>query len=206
MKISFQADYSPDHHSSIQSTIESTLKATQNNNYDVSDEVFIEFDYTYKTDTIGLTGFFNPTTRCSQGFINDFVDTLRNEDAIQWVGKFHDAHMKSSYAQHTQDIFDIEMKLRKVLTFIFLNRYPNTPYDVLSEFKHKPKVRSVTHQRAIAPQNVKRHSNLYLKMSFFTCFFSDYIKLDHHALKPIGNDDVISAILPLKILKHSKIN
>ena len=48
MKISFQASYSPDHHSSIQSTIESALKATQNNNYDVSDEVFIEFDYTYK--------------------------------------------------------------------------------------------------------------------------------------------------------------
>jgi hypothetical protein len=66
MKISFQASYSPDHHSTIQSTIESALKATQSNNYDVelvsfdcdfSDEVFIEFDYTYKTNTIGLAGF-----------------------------------------------------------------------------------------------------------------------------------------------------
>lgn len=100
--------------------------------------------------------------------------------------------MKNNYAQHTQDIFDIEMKLREVLTFIFLNRYPNAPYDVLSEFKHKPK----SDRLHTKDSTSKREETLkpLFENEFFHLLFSDYIKLDHHALKPIGNDDVISAI------------
>ncbi len=75
----------------------------------------------------------------AESVVNDFAKSLSEPAPIFHAVKFEDALLQDDLTQRATEIFTLEMKLRRVLSFIYLHAYQGEePYDLLQEEQIKP--------------------------------------------------------------------
>ena len=115
--------------------------------------------------------------------VADFAKELPDTPPVFHAVKFEDPLLRTSLADRAAEIFAIEMKLRRVLSFIYLHAYQSElPYDLLRE-----------EQVNTAPQNLSAQQMMRaLENQFFHINFSQYRRLNNRT--PILLNDVIELI------------
>lgn len=118
-------------------------------------------------------------------FINDFVLGIKNKLNARCIIKYKDSYVKQQYMHYYSEIYDLEMELRKILTYIFNNEY-ESPYALLNDYDLKiPKDN----------QKDEEYFSTNYENEFFMLCFSDYIKICNKQLKNIiSNKDLIEIV------------
>lgn len=74
---------------------------------------------------------FNPSpVENSKKILESFIDLISDMEKI-FTFKFHDDCLFKKLSKYYQEIFEIEMKLREVLTFMFIDTYKEDYYNLL---------------------------------------------------------------------------
>ena len=74
-------------------------------------------DFEYAID-LGFEGGAGEALNKMNDYIYDFANNLRNNDKIIQILKLFDANMRSAYKMISEELYEIEMKIRKILNFI----------------------------------------------------------------------------------------
>ena len=106
----------------------------------------------------------------TRAVVDDFAASLPDTSPIYHVVKFEDPLLKEYLAERADEIFDIEMKLRRVLSIIYLNAYQGEePFRLLRDEEVKPMKQPKQAQMEKATQN-----------QFFHLTFSEYRNLNQY--------------------------
>ena len=94
---------------------------------------------TTQTIILGFTLDLPEETNEAQTVVEEFAKALTEETTpISHIVKFEDPLLQTKLAQWSAEIFAIEMKLRRVLTLIYLNAYQGVePYKLLRDEKEQ---------------------------------------------------------------------
>jgi len=92
----------------------------------------------------------------------------KGEKGIQHLLKFKDPYLKMRNSKYADEIFDIEMKLREVLSLIFMDTYGDNFYNLLKDVSVKPT------EDKLQPEQMQTH----LENEFFYLLFSHYPNLN----------------------------
>ena len=105
--------------------------------------------------------------------ISDFTDKLLESPQVFHVVKFEDPLLEAYLAERAKEIFALEMKLRRVLTLVYLNAYRlQGPYSLLRGDRVRPQREGeLTEQRM---ENLNENQ-------FFHLEFSDYTRLSERS-------------------------
>ena len=118
---------------------------------------------------LGFTLELPDDTLSARAVIDDFLTALA-DDPIEHVVKFEDDLLRQELAQRTEELFTLEMKLRRVLSLIYLHAYQEgDPYDLLCEEAVKP----MASERPPPAQMKAVAEN-----QFFHLVFSQYVGLN----------------------------
>ncbi len=104
--------------------------------------------------------------------VDEFATQLMETPPIFHAVKFEDPILHFELLQRAEEIFALEMKLRRVLTFIYLfaNQGNDDPYDLLSD-------------EAVQPMSKERPQMAQMKAAaenqFFHLTFGQYVNLNH---------------------------
>ena len=102
--------------------------------------------------------------------VDYFASSLPDTSPIYHVVKFEDPLLKEYLAERADEIFDIEMKLRRALSIIYLNAYQGEePFRLLRDEEVKPMKQPKQAQMKEATQN-----------QFFHLTFSEYRNLNQY--------------------------
>ena len=148
----------------------------------------IETKYNYLSDSDKyIAGFILDLEEDSNEILQDFGEKLQANENIDLVLKYSDEGMQEEHQKYAKEIFDLEMRLREVISFIFLDTYKGDYHNLLREFKVK-----------IQPLNKnykpnEEYCNSHFENEFFFLLFSDYIKLNE--LKELRQPDLIDRIV-----------
>ena len=101
-----------------------------------------------------------------QTVIDDFVDALQAEP-IEHVLKFEDPLLQEELAKRAKELFSLEMKLRRVISAIYLRAYEDEPHNLLRDEVEKPMHPPQQPQMKAAAEN-----------EFFFLTFGQYVSLN----------------------------
>ena len=111
----------------------------------------------------------------SKTVIDNFAQSLADSAPIYHAIKFEDPLLQGELAEFSVVMFELEMKLRRALSFLYLHAYPNEPYNLLRKDRMKtmpPNIPQSEMQEAIENQ-------------FFHLTFGQYTHLNQrHAFGP----------------------
>lgn len=111
-------------------------------------------------------------TNEAQTVIEEFAGALVDTNSISHVIKFEDPLLQSSLASWAEEVFALEMKLRRVLTLIYLYAYQDgDPYDLLCD-------ESPSSQPMVKGRPNPEHMKAALENQFFHLTFSQYVELN----------------------------
>ena len=107
-------------------------------------------------------------TEVARNLIEEFIARLDDSPIIHHVVKFEDPLLQKELVRRAAEIFEIEMKLRRVLSSIYLHAYKGKdPFDLLREEEVQPMGRPTEEQMKSATEN-----------QFFHLSFSQYRNLN----------------------------
>jgi hypothetical protein len=98
--------------------------------------------------------------------VDNFIDALQ-DDPFEHVVKYEDPLLKEELAGRAKELFDLEMKLRRVISVIYLHSYHFGPYDLLRDEAEKPMDPPEEPQMIAAAEN-----------EFFFLTFGQYVGLN----------------------------
>jgi len=124
---------------------------------------------------LGFSLELTEETASIREIVDDFLDTL-TADPIEHAVKFEDPLLRAELATRAEELFALEMKLRRVLSIIYTNAYPVAdPYDLLREETVQFMVKPQEEQMKAAAEN-----------QFFHLTFGQYVGLNRrHAIKDL---------------------
>ena len=142
--IAYQVDPKTDMNQVI---MESLIDALENESDDFDKDAvggMIQFSHERQRNGFTLIGFaiklpekFSHAESVS--VIDDFASTIRDKDPKSHVVKFEDPLLRARLAKWAAEIFALEMKLRRVLSIIYLNAYQGEePFSLLRGEKVRP--------------------------------------------------------------------
>ncbi|MDD4877940.1 MAG: hypothetical protein PHO02_02800 [Candidatus Nanoarchaeia archaeon] len=102
-----------------------------------------------------------------------YCESLDNIDECEFLIKFRDKYLFDSLKKYYEEIFDIEMQLREILSFIFIAIYENDCYSFL-EFQ-KQKVNLLF--KGVKEENVPDFLKNKYQNEFFYLTFNQYRQL-----------------------------
>lgn len=121
-------------------------------------------------------------TEVAKDLIEEFIALFDASPIIHHVVKFEDPLLQKELDCRAAEIFAIEMKLRRVLSFIYMHAYQGKdPFDLLLEETVKPMEKPTDEQMKIASEN-----------QFFHLTFSQYVKLNQR--KRLQTENIVDAI------------
>ena len=127
---------------------------------------------------IGFSLELPEDTESIQSVIEEFAKALPDTTPVFHAVKFEDPLLKDQLAERATEIFTIEMKLRRVLSFIYLHAYQgdNDPYDLLQDetVQIPQRERPSIEQMEAASEN-----------EFFYLLFSQYVNFNKRADLPL---------------------
>ena len=133
---------------------------------------------------IGFTVELLEGTESPREVIDSFASSLSGIDPILHMVKFEDPLLQEELAEYAPKIFALEMKLRRVLSIIYLHAYPGgKPYNLLKDEKEQPRTKEPP-----TPDEMKEVS----ENQFFHLTFSQYISLNQRP--PIKHADLLELI------------
>jgi len=169
-------------------TIDESIEEKPKDIEDWSIFSWIEIKYTHQSDeNTFITGFSLDTEKNSKELIQEFGDHLNNDDNIKVVFKYSDELMFENHKNYVKDIFELEMKLREVISFIFIDTYKENYYDLLNEMKIA--IKPVNKNQKADETYYKSH----FENEFFFLLFSDYIHVND--LKDLNQSDLMDMII-----------
>ena len=126
---------------------------------------------TTQTIVLGFTLDLPEETNEAQKVVEEFAQALTEETTpISHIVKFEDPLLQTELAQWSAEIFAIEMKLRRVLTLIYLNAYQGVEtYKLLKDEKEQIAAKE-------KPTDIEMQDNL--ENQFFHLLFSQYVNLN----------------------------
>lgn len=108
-------------------------------------------------------------TESARIVVDEFAEALNTAPVLHLV-IFDDPLIRADLARWADEIYALEMKLRRVLTLVYLHAYPDSdPYDLLREESVQPMAK----ERPQAKQMQERAEN-----QFFHLTFSQYVELN----------------------------
>ena len=134
---------------------------------------------------IGFTVDLPDETRDAEDVIADFANVLPETPPISHVVKFEDPLLELYLAERASEIFALEMKLRRVLSFVYLNAYQlEDPLNLLRE-----------ERRENQPQPIPEpeHMIAVKENQFFHLVFSQYVNLNQRH-EPRSVQDLMESI------------
>lgn len=145
-----------------------------------------------------IAGFILDLEENLIGILQDFGNKLQEDKNIELVLKYGDEEMQVEHQKYAKEIFDIEMRLREVISFIFLDTYKGDYHNLLREIDVK-----------ILPLNKnnkpsKEYYNIHFENEFFFLLFSGYIKLND--LKELEQPDLLDRIVDSKAYDELRKN
>jgi hypothetical protein len=118
---------------------------------------------------LGFTLELPDETTSARAVVDEFASAL-TDDPIEHVVKFEDDLLREELAQRWSELFALEMKLRRVLSLIYLHAYQEgDPYDLLCD----EAVKLTANERPNPDQMKKVAEN-----QFFHFLFSQYVSLN----------------------------
>jgi hypothetical protein len=193
LRVDFQFVYPNDVIDDVRSKLIDLLKETFEEMYiekPAEDIVsFIEVKYIHKNSKYFIVGFslFAAEEDKTTEIINSFGRKLQDSNSVTLVSKFLDENMYEKYRQYSKEIFEMESKLREIITFIFLDNYKDQNYNLLKEINVN--IKKLNSSSFPDEPYFRSH----FENEFFFLLFSDYIKLDE--LKEIRQPELTKAIL-----------
>ena len=125
-----------------------------------------EASVTRRRTVLGFTLELPDETASARMVIDEFADALLAVP-VEHVVKFEDPLLRQELAQRAEELFALEMKLRRVLSVIYLQAYRDKPYDLLRDETTKPMNPPQEAQMQAAAEN-----------EFFFLTFSQYVGLN----------------------------
>ena len=117
-----------------------------------------------------------------ESVIDNFASTIRDKEPKSHVVKFEDPLLRARLAKWAAEIFALEMKLRRVLSIIYLNAYQgHEPLSLLRDETAKPMGKPKQEQMETATEN-----------QFFHLNFSEYSNLNRRPEPKLT--DILEAI------------
>ena len=169
-------------------TIDYSIEEKPDNLEDWSIFNWIEIKYNHKIgENKNLVGFSLEIEDDFKGIISEFGDSLNDDENIDVAFKYFDETMFKEREQIIKEIFELEMKLREILTFVFIDTYKGEYYDLLREIDIK--IQPINRNNRPNEEYFKK----YFENEFFFLLFSDYIRLDN--LKKIEQSNLIDMIV-----------
>ena len=109
-------------------------------------------------------------TELCRTVVDEFTAALADLPSIFHAVKFEDPVLRAQLVQWAQEMFDLEMKLRRVLTLIYLYANPDSdPWDLL----HNDSVQPMAKEKP-----TKNHMRAAAENQFFHLTFGQYIDLN----------------------------
>jgi hypothetical protein len=111
----------------------------------------------------------------SKQIIELITKRLLEDDEIIYLFKYYDSTLQDLVRRYSTELFDLEMQIREILSLIFIDRYPDNPYDLFKE-TDIPLQNLAKNRWQKNPS--KKESDLRQKYEneFFHILFSDYSK------------------------------
>lgn len=94
-----------------------------------------------KPVVLGFTLELPDETASARIVIDEFADELRTIPVMHVV-KFEDPLLHDELAKRSEELYSLELKLRRVLTAIYLHAYREKPYELLREEAVKPQTKN----------------------------------------------------------------
>lgn len=136
-------------------------------NFERSGEPVTDEDELPRRRTVlGYTLELPDETASIRTVVDEFADA-QVAAPIDHIVKFEDPLLQQELAEHTEELFALEMKLRRVITVIYLNAYIDEPYNLLREETEKPIQPPQEPQMRAAAEN-----------EFFFLTFGQYVNLN----------------------------
>lgn len=132
----------------------------------------------------------------SEIVLQEFTEALPATTPIFHVLKFEDPILQTELAQRAAEIYALEMRLRRVLSLIYLHAYQTgDPYDLLKDEVVKPfnsKEQPTAQQMRTAAEN-----------QFFHMTFSQYVALNQRAdIKPSAMLEIVRAAEQYEVFRQ----
>jgi len=108
-----------------------------------------------------------------ENVVEEFTAALSKTPPITHAVKFYDSLLLRHNARLAEELFELEMKLRRVLSIIYLHRSPMKPYELLCDDVEKP----VTPEK-LTPE----HLSAAVENELFHLTFGQYPKLNQRKL------------------------
>ena len=122
----------------------------------VGAEMLAEDDVKGHHTFIGFTIDLPDETDSMPRVIDSFVKSLPETPPISHAVKFEDPLLQYELAERAAEIYALEMKLRRVLTIIYLNAYPGeNPFNLLRDENEQPTAEGATDHRTNASSQRK---------------------------------------------------
>ena len=188
MIFEFVIVYQQDNDTDIRQILIETLTLSLQDNYDefepdtveqmiilqtqrIANQSTNEDGNTTQTIVLGFTLDLPEETNEAQKVVEEFAQALTEETTpISHIVKFEDPLLQTELAQWSAEIFAIEMKLRRVLTLIYLNAYQGVEtYKLLKDEKEQIAAKE-------KPTDIEMQDNL--ENQFFHLLFSQYVNLN----------------------------
>ena len=169
--IAYQVDPKTDMNQVI---MESLIDVLENESDDFDKDAvggMIQFSHERRRDEFMQIGFaikLPEELSHDESVIDNFASTIRDKEPKSHVVKFEDPLLRARLAKWAAEIFALEMKLRRVLSVIYLNAYQGEePYSLLRDDNVSP----------IGDPNQEQMEKV-TENQFFHLSFSNYISLN----------------------------
>ena len=150
---------------------------------------WIEIKYNYPSGNKYITGFSLIRVLDTKGFeelAEEFGRKLQASSDVYLVVKYNDEVMATQYQDYVKEIFELEMELREVISFIFLDTYKQDYYDLLKDTNVK--IQSLSENNKPDENYFKSH----FENEFFFLRFGDYKNIAKK--KDLKQSDLIGMI------------
>jgi hypothetical protein len=135
----------------------------------MGDAAFAEDGTFYRQVLFGFALEFPEETDSLRIAVDEFAEAI-NASPVMHLVKFDDPLIRVDLAKWSDEIYALEMKLRRVLTFVYLHAYQDgDPYELLQEETVQP----MKNERPQAQEMQARFEN-----QFFHLTFSQYVNLN----------------------------
>ncbi len=121
-------------------------------------------------------------TTSAETVVREFADALSDTPPIIHAVKFEDPLLQAELAERAKEIFALEMKLRRVLSIIYLHAYQSEePFNLLRDETVKPRVKPTENDMKVGREN-----------QFFHLTFGNYAELNQR--QKFKLDDLLTVI------------
>jgi len=133
----------------------------------------------YQNIILGFTLELPEETNETQTVLDEFAEALLDTISDSHIVKFEDSLLHDDLARWADEIFTLEMKLRRVLTLIYFHAYQDSdPYELLKDEKEQPMARD---------KPDKNQMKKAVDNQFFHLTFSQYVNLNTRPDPKIGD-------------------